>query len=264
LEETYEILLSYAVAVVTSDLPDVDARGFPLTFVGLSAQHWESISSLNNIVAYMHPGTAVSEDMIITSLITSKLNSECDHGFHFHGTSWEYAMNILVGGVELSRGNSVTDFGPRCFYLSDNFCLAAKFAVGKYRGHSAVLVFSSDWQREVPADKTLSYRTPSETWKDTVFKFRSLRLQRDRSFEETMKQWEVIRGPIATGVRRGIRSAETIQHLQYGRFVPIQTAVRHQSLETVMDLHLLGVVFFSRECSLENLGLMPLLETHTS
>jgi hypothetical protein len=253
LKETYEILVAYSFAAATRGFPDSDHRGFPAEFVGLNPHEWSHITSPNSGFVYLQRNSPLSANLLIEEL-RSRLGQPLER-LHFHGTAWEYAMDIWADGIVCSRGSYISDFGPHSFYLCEDFCLAAKFAVQKYRAHAAVLIYAQDWAEMAAADRTLVFDEANIEWQRTVFTCR----KPTRRSVNAMKAWHVIQGPINRRVI--IRTVDDVTPIVYRGTTPIQIAIRSDTLEGAVDRNLVGIVFLADDCTNADLFPTPIEQT---
>lgn len=87
------------------------------------------------------PGILDLEYYVNENRLFSQLGIEPNKNalFWFHGTSWEFAKNILSDGIRISRGNNDYGFG-KCFHITNNFTYACDWAKAKY-SKPAVIIY---------------------------------------------------------------------------------------------------------------------------
>lgn len=249
LEDTYENLVRYAVTFATESFPVSDLRQFPIMFADVETNQWirfprSSPSLRDSMLVYLQSSNSIIEFM--QEGIETLLGRALEKGIHFHGTSWDFAMNMVDHGVSLQMGESKTDFGPNCLYLSEDFSMAAKWALRKYWGNAAVVIFSREWRDEVAEENTKRFEVEGdEEWQTTVFKFRSAF---SRDFQLSMRRYHIMEGLISRQVTDIVSPASVEPVVRDDGVVPIQVAARFEYLQEGLDTYLVGVVFFASDC----------------
>lgn len=158
-----------------------------------------------------------------------------------HGTSHQYAKNIIEDGIDLGYGELGNDFSNGDgFYLSKHLDSAFDRAGSIYGNDSAVLVFRLN-KTELRGDnneKGYDLRNPAKKkeWQDVIINFSGKRPS--KKFLKSLKDYQFIEGPEAKN--------------RTSRYpVPIvdthQLCVREESCAKLFDRSLHSVLFFDRK-----------------
>lgn len=89
----------------------------------------------------------------------------------FHATSWMYAQDIIINGVDHDKGRRCLDFGiRRGFYTTKNVNMAISWAVKKYafwKIEVAILVFKVS-KSFIETSKYIEFLATTKEWQDWV------------------------------------------------------------------------------------------------
>ena len=155
----------------------------------------------------------------------------------FHGTSHEYAKDIIEGGVNLRRGSGKKDFSHGDgFYVGKSFDEASTWAIDKHHS-SAVLVFRVNRNElRLRGDYNgLDLQNRVSEWQDVISQFRSGKPDRIH------RNYHFIEGPMASISRNNPRLDYPVQ-----KFGSYQLCVRNVNCAELFRRSLHSVVFFDR------------------
>lgn len=174
------------------------------------------------------------------------------HEVLFHGTSQEYAKNIIEDGIDLNKGAKGRDFSHGDgFYLGDNFKKAYKWPVSCGHSYTAVLVFHVEKTELRDPDKGLDLRNDKKScykWEEVVPKFRSGKP--DLNFVKKLRKYDFIEGPMASvskkkpnlkNLKRQDKSDRTNLKRQDDTY---QLCVKKHRCAEIFDRSLHSVIFF--------------------
>lgn len=179
----------------------------------------------------------------IYSLLSSQ---DSRNNLYFHGTNWMGALSITE---DILRNARYTDFGNRCFYVSDYLITAARWAINR-NTQPAIVVFNMDdnWINNIRDDRKRTFlhndRNSLLEWKHFVFNSR----------QGQNNNYHYINGPIMANSRRPI-SPEEIEYLHTDNVIPYQTAIRTNYLCEEFRTNILCIIFFREGSTLEDNGL---------
>jgi len=93
------------------------------------------------------------------------------HDIWYHGTSLEYAEQIISTGILIAEGHKKQDFGGRTsgFYLSRNWYRASKRAEDRYPGLAgAVVIYHVNFEELLSMQDALDLSTDGKRWRNVV------------------------------------------------------------------------------------------------
>lgn len=186
------------------------------------------------------------KDSLSTAVNFDELHSGDDDAFEifYHGTSHQYAKQIIGEGIILRNGKKEMDFSSSDgFYVSKDLYLAENFA--SKRPQAAVLVFQVN-KGKLRWDINNCYNGLDLTsniskWKEVVKYFLNCQEEPSRKYVKSLQPYDFIEGPmVSKSKKKNFKKYPSQIHGSY------QLCVRSKTCVELFEKSLCAAIFFSR------------------
>jgi len=246
LEESCENLITRALKKFGYEVSmQVDSNGYPLEFS--FQKNVNKFIERNQVMMYpFYTSRYYNNDKMMDKIYSLLNEGESRENIYFHGTSWENSR-YMMDEILLSR--RFTDFGRNCFYVSNYLQTEVEWSIIR-NDQPCVIVFKMDdnWinniQERLKKDFDHNDNDSLQEWREFVFRSRS----------RVDNNYTYVNGPILANSRTLNYPDECIV-LRTGNVVPYQSAVKTRELCEEFRTHILCIIFFRAETTLEDNGI---------
>lgn len=163
----------------------------------------------------------------------------------FHATSWMYAQDIIINGVDHDKGRRCLDFGiRRGFYTTENINMAISWGVKKYafwNNEVAILVFKVS-KSSVETSKYIEFPAPTKEWQDLVKHSRKCQGKKN-----ILDDADFVYGPVCTNPHKISQNQKTLDAIAETRDELFQFVSKSDVADEILTKSLIGTLWMSKK-----------------